>query len=338
LKVRKKTPIFVGGTGRSGTTIAAQLLGTEPNISFPCHENKLIVEKDGILDLLTALSYRFDPIRHHFAISRFLKRANSMRAFGSSDREINTEISELQKSGLTFQETIATLQRKKPNTSITIHAIGTSFGLDHYDDTLQSFISKIISRVVPEGIVDTDGLLEPFFVSKQQTSGELVELAQNFVESMYSQDNSDFWVDDTPLNISHIPFLSKIFPTSKFIHMVRHPFDVGNSLIKQVWSIARTPQEALQLIELHHMNFEQSVLNIEQSNILEIKLEELIKKKDITIEKMSDFLGIKLRVDHSIIWEPNAVTEYPFDARWSKELDKLDYLSDWMSRKGYNMN
>ena len=103
MKASKKTPVFIGGTGRCGTSITAQLLVTDPNIFFPCHENKLIVEKDGILDLLTALSYHSDPIRHHFAINRFLQRANSMRALGSSDKEIQLEIRQLQNDGLTFK-------------------------------------------------------------------------------------------------------------------------------------------------------------------------------------------------------------------------------------------
>ena len=337
MKASKKTPVFIGGTGRSGTSITAQLLGTDPNIFFPCHENKLIVEKDGILDLLTALSYHFDPIRHHFAINRFLQRANSMRALGSSDKEIQLEIRQLQENGLTFQEAIATLKREKPSASINIHAIGSSFGLDHYDDMIESFISKITSRVIPEGIVDTDGLLEPFYVAKQKTSEEFINIARNFVESFYSHGNGKFWVDDTPLNISHMPFLSQLFPSAKFIHMIRHPFDVGNSLINQVWSIAQTPQQALQYVELHHSNFEQSVSDLDQIHILEIKLEELVDQKDHTIKKMSNFLGIDLQVDHSMVWSPEVITRYPFDIRWSNEVSKLDYLSNWMKRKGYNL-
>ena len=120
--------------------------------------------------------------------------------------------------------------------------------------------------------------------------------------------------------------------------MIRHPFDVGNSLINQVWSLAQTPQQALQYVELHHSNFEQSVSNLDQIHILEIKLEELVNQKDHTIKKMSNFLGIDLQVDHSMVWSPEVIARYPFDIRWSNEVSKLDYLSNWMKRKGYNLN
>ena len=68
-------PVFIGGTGRSGTSILAKLLRTHPDFCLPGHENKLIVEHGGLRDIVEYLSGRYDITRFHFIIRDFLARA-----------------------------------------------------------------------------------------------------------------------------------------------------------------------------------------------------------------------------------------------------------------------
>jgi hypothetical protein len=46
------TPVFVGGTGRSGTTILARVLGQHANFSMVPVEARFIVDRHGLIDFL----------------------------------------------------------------------------------------------------------------------------------------------------------------------------------------------------------------------------------------------------------------------------------------------
>ena len=51
-------PIFIGGTGRSGTTILKKVLQQHSNIVTIPNELRIIIDPDGILDLFNALTER----------------------------------------------------------------------------------------------------------------------------------------------------------------------------------------------------------------------------------------------------------------------------------------
>ena len=60
----QKIAIFIGGTGRSGTTILSKYLGTHSDIYQIPFESKFITEKYGTVDLYTALTKNFNTV--HF--------------------------------------------------------------------------------------------------------------------------------------------------------------------------------------------------------------------------------------------------------------------------------
>jgi hypothetical protein len=56
------SPIFVAGTGRSGTSQLANILGEHPQIHRIPIETHFIVDPGGLRDLADALTIRYDPI------------------------------------------------------------------------------------------------------------------------------------------------------------------------------------------------------------------------------------------------------------------------------------
>ena len=64
-------PIFIGGTGRSGTTILKKVLQQHSNIVTIPNELRIIIDPDGILDLFSALTERWSVNRADVAIHRF---------------------------------------------------------------------------------------------------------------------------------------------------------------------------------------------------------------------------------------------------------------------------
>ena len=65
-------PVFIGGTGRTGTTILRQVLGTHHQIVAVATELRIIADPDGLLDLFLSLTERWSPYTADAAIHRFL--------------------------------------------------------------------------------------------------------------------------------------------------------------------------------------------------------------------------------------------------------------------------
>ena len=108
-------PVFIGGTGRCGTTVMADFIGSDDNFFLPCHENKLIVEADGLIDLCTAFtSHNDDPIRKHRALVRFFLWSERLRDLGCQNMEINKQLHEVTKL-IGWQNAVDLIQRELSN-------------------------------------------------------------------------------------------------------------------------------------------------------------------------------------------------------------------------------
>ena len=64
------SPIFVAGTGRSGTSQLGDILGEHPQIHRIPIETHFIVDPGGLRDLADALTIRYDPIVGDDALRR----------------------------------------------------------------------------------------------------------------------------------------------------------------------------------------------------------------------------------------------------------------------------
>ena len=73
--------IFIGGTGRSGTSILSKYLGTHSQIYQVPIETKFIADKDGVLDLYASLTSNFNIVQGKVAIHRFIKLMDKNELF-----------------------------------------------------------------------------------------------------------------------------------------------------------------------------------------------------------------------------------------------------------------
>src|SRR6476620_4041049 len=80
------SPIFVAGTGRSGTSQLVNILGEHPQIHGIPVETRFIVDPGGLRDLADALTTRYDPIVGDDALRR-LSDYLTVRLVGRRDRD-----------------------------------------------------------------------------------------------------------------------------------------------------------------------------------------------------------------------------------------------------------
>ncbi|MCC9625979.1 sulfotransferase [Thalassospira sp. MA62] len=329
-----RLPVFVGGTGRSGTSLMGDLIGSHRDFHLPVHENKLIVERAGLRDVIRDLSGIPDLMRRHFAILHFYARAQKMRAFGFQDPALNKQVqSRMNAYRENFQQAIEHIQRQNPQANGSIHAIGAGFGLPHYDKCVNDFVRILASHIDQNGIYTVDGLLRPFFVTQQFERNELLELSRDFLSELYRGKSSLRWVDDTPANALAVDFLAELFPGMRFINMVRDPSDTISSYVKQVW-FPSDIKMAEEYICSNLLATEALMANIPSQLTLTVRMEDLVADPKRTFEKLADFLNVPNEFNARLIKQGAAnIGRSQTDPEIKAALS--DEIRAWMMRHDY---
>ncbi|WP_417811165.1 sulfotransferase family protein [Thalassospira alkalitolerans] len=332
--VKFNTPVFIGGTGRSGTSILADIIGTHPDIYFACHENKLISERCGLRDIVDVFAGGADILRRHFAVVNFYGRAASMTRFGFRDPALNQKLSDLcKKQGMGFQQAFEVLQRENPHAPGSIHAIGHAFDEAYFEKCVKVFLNQLVAHIDQNGIVDTDGLLKPFFLGKDLDRAQALALCREFLFALYAKSGPTRWVDDTPSNALYVDFLYELFPKMKFIHMVRNPADVVSSYVKQVWFPSDVNLAAKQVSSML-LKTEDLSKKIPKDNFLTVRMEDLVTETEDTVAKVAAFVGVDNRFNHSVVNNEAAnIGRAEENPEIKEAVDGL--LGGWKERHGY---
>ena len=117
------------------------------------------------------------------------------------------------------------------------------------------------------------------------------------IYSVYAQKSSKvIWGDKTPSYTPHIHVLNRMFPTSKFVHIIRDGRDVTMSLVKRWWG----PNDFVSAIKF----WEQTVVcatrmlhMLPEDRFLELKFEDLLHAPEAELSRICDHLGVDYSED-----------------------------------------
>lgn len=336
----QQDPIFVGGTGRSGTSVMADLLNSHPAIVLPVHENKLIVEKGGLRDIVDQLGGRFDMKRHHYAVTDFAHWARKLRNLGFRDPALNEKVRVLRQTRrLGFHAACEVVARENPGTDLSIHAIGHGFDFAHYDRSVTDFILRIRGWKLDSGIVDTEGVIQPFFIPRVMDRSEILRECRLFLNNLYAHPmaraGASRWCDDTPSNWMYFDFLHELYPGMKFIHMIRDPRDVVGSYLKQVWAPS-DPKVIVAMLQAQFSDYEDVKRQVPPDRVMEIRIEDIAADKDRILQELSVFLGVENAFDGGLFFNEK-VNAGSYADLFNDDVMRMieSELSPWMAKHGY---
>jgi hypothetical protein len=270
--------IFIAGTGRSGTTRLAQLLGTHKRIYGVKNEARFIIDPDGLQDLVEALGNRYSLYHSDQALKRF---DTMMRK---------------------------TLVGRKENAFRSWH-LDKNFGQEIYFTRLNSFIASLVDYEFDEQ-VPADSFFNPdrhYWPSENRTyrrvvgkyfpqREEIVGLCRDFVDDLFGSAaavaGKDFWCEKTPLNLLSIPFLWELFPTAKIVHIKRDPRGVAYSLTQQTWAPGNIADALKILVPIYDrwQKLRESI-NLPPDRYIEIKSENFFTDCHSQSGLLLDWLG-----------------------------------------------
>lgn len=316
-------PIFIGGTGRSGTNIMGALLNSHAEIYRVFPENKLIVENNGLRSLVHSLSDGYDFKANSDAIKAFENWALVLRRRGFHQKKFLRlfrywkKFSRFRSSAPITQEEFC---RRFPRAKYALHSIGDRIGLEHYDACLDRFLAKIVIHRDEHGVFDTEGIVAPILTPATNDRDQLLEFCREYLSDLYDpllvSHGKTRWCDDAPLNVRYAPFLSELYPQCKIIHMARDPRDVFASYINQSWA-SKDARYTLERLKTSYIEQFKSEAELPQTSMKRISLERFTNNFDEELSCLAKFLNVSASgFDGSIQFEKNSF------GRWQRELTR----------------
>lgn len=279
--------IFVGGTGRSGTTIISKILGEHKDIySYP-FETRFIIDPHGLIDLVPALSDNWSPWKGDVAVRQFKRMM--WQIYPPTHRWVmrGAEYWISRRVGCVFS----------PPAYFNLY-IRNIIPREKFVGLIEKFVNALVDREFPGYWIGSDEqVLFPKIIStKKFERKEIMKISSNLVNSIseYPMENNGkkIWLDHTPFNLIHASFLYEMFPDMKLIHICRDLRDVISSYNTKNWG-AGQPLDIILWIKQIFEKWEVEKKRIPKDRYYEMKMEDLIKKPERTLRELTDFIGIE---------------------------------------------
>jgi hypothetical protein len=254
------SPIFVAGTGRSGTSRIANIIGEHPLIHRIPMETKFLIDPGGLRDLADALTNRYDPDVAEDALHR-LSDFLTVRVPGRRDDR-----------GKTVPELV---------------------GEQRYTDAVQQLWPQLIACAYDEpapaeGFGNGDRPAGPFVPSSRRRilpryfsdRGELLAILRGLVDTLFGGAAADAgkptWCEKTPFNLLSMDFLWELVPEATIVHIKRHPVSVLASLLAQPWAPPTVDGALAFLDPLYHRWLTwKNTVDLTSRRYVEVKAEDL---------------------------------------------------------------
>ena len=334
--------IFVGGSGRSGTSFVARRLGQTKEIARVPYETRFLTDNKGAIDL-------FDSLTENFSID---KARSSVEDFKELMLELDSPF-----TAPYIGYRMSRLSGKKSKYSESLEKLlgeitsGQFYAWDKQNRDRMSLL-MVLSRIVLRTLAfSTKSVSNRFQYKKIRTKSHLFlpkyyrdksELAQviaRYADGIFysyaEQEGKSGWCENTPSSILHYEKLRLIFPEAYFINVVRNPVAVACSLLKRVWA----PNDENSIVNYIGPLYQRlididSVASNNPSKYKMIKFESL--EEENGMEPLYDFIGIhstKDQIERFEVYEANAwkssykqATINYFEERLEEPLRYFNYL------------
>jgi hypothetical protein len=289
-------PVFVGGTGRSGTTVMGDLLGSHKDIrtSVPI-EIKFLANKSGLLHLV----------------------------FGRDKSDQKEKISLLDVTGRIRKRRRAKQSLIKIEAEFLDRMWNDWWDIDAPPPHGRGLHSGISKQRLQELL---DRLIKDLRINRVWAGRRFM---RDFISSQEDHGSQKYWVETTPLNIAQARRIKKLFPNALFINMVRDPRDVIASLLTKNWG-PTTPLEGLEWIEKRLIDGHNALRSLPSKQKITIALEDLaIHNREPSYQAILTFLGLRDDSAMRHFFETELTPQAATSGRWKSEIATPEFLAGY---------
>lgn len=294
-------PIFVGGTGRSGTTIFYRSLGRQPQIHVFPNEMRFLIDPGGLMDLIDSCTLRFSPARAREALHEF---ETLMRIYLTTPERPPYRGFDMAKW---LDEPFYWDRLDRYCAELTHFQFeGTAWQIEaQHEGRLVEWARKL--QVIHRRLRGQQAI--PFRLSKDRDRLKIVrpfperieaiKLSSEFVNDLFSHaarlNGKSTWCEKTPHSLFHLDFIWEMFPNCLFVHIKRDPRGVVYSLMRSSWKRAPRDVEGVCLFlrGMYERWFQlRGELSFDEHKFLELKIEEVAEDAHSTLRRVAELAGL----------------------------------------------
>ena len=282
----KFSPVFIGGSGRSGTTVTLNLLQRHPQFhaSLP-REIKFLTSRHGLLDLVYTRPFSVEEDLHGYRynfVTRVLPllRRDQMEYF--TNTLFNRWWSEEGKAG----------KARGLVQSVSLEVVERA-----HNEFIQSFA------------LDRASAAREFFYSLAD--------AQIKKDALY-------FGDSTPVNMMHADQIHQLMPEARFINVIRDGRDVAVSISKERWG-PNDPYEALSWWANRVYRAAVALKRVNPESVLQFRIEDLIvHEREKSYANLLNFLKLEESEVLREYFAEQLTAEKLHTGRWRNEVKDSD--------------
>lgn len=222
--------LFIGGTGRSGTSITRVALGGHPRVATLPFEHRFLIDPDGLLDFWRSYAAGWSP----FLADRKLHRLEAFLGKLSGQSRLSKAFGDLLKrTGLARRGVLT--PRQYQGWALDEAIPGFSRLADELIERLSPF-SHSGSWVGALGYERNPTMRYAPPMNREEVAGPLRDFAWSTIESLLAAQRREVYVEDNTWNQLFFGELAELYPEGKLLHVYRDPRDVVASLRTQRWA------------------------------------------------------------------------------------------------------
>jgi hypothetical protein len=322
--------IFVGGSGRSGTTVLLRAIGEHPDVYSIPVETRFLVDNDGLLDLFNCLTHDFSLSRARGALFRFQQLMTEQLANPLTQPYPKHDFPKLFGEQLyadSIERLVSRINRHHFEGS-DYPAAPQSLPLSYRVARRLESAARRLSRrqLSPVPMAATQPLLtQPRLLDADEAFAILGEFVEQLFGGAALAQQKPIWCEKTPHNLLHTKFLLSLCEQSAMIHVYRDPRGIVHSMTKQPW--APDGLEAnCQYVEDFYRAWatRKNELGSLQQRLVEFSLEALVEAPAEAMAPMWELCGLA-----------PPPTTFEFDSKtayaWRDEMSTADF--DWVSQR-----
>lgn len=280
--------IFIGGTGRSGTTVLYDIFRDHPEIFALPQEMRLLTDGAGIIPMIEHLSTGFTQARSRDAIARFerLMMYDLVHPERTPYRHYKFE----RTFGDGYKALVQAFIAKISLGKFEAETIQTNYEELYYWDGNYSRLRK--KKTFAREYQDYKTHVARYFSDR----AELVGICARFVDDLFGilmeREGKQIWCEKTPANANNFLALRELFPNAALIHIKRDPRGVCHSYRNQDWA----PSDLELTCDLLSQRYERW-LDVKQkfdndSAFVDIKLEDLAIEPEKILSNIAAMVGV----------------------------------------------
>ncbi len=321
--------IFVGGTGRSGTSILKEAISAHPDAASLPFEYRFIIDPDGLVDFYTGYTASWSPYLADRRLKRLERLLDGLAREPLPHKLINRLLRWLDPGGKTLSP------KTYPGWELNRH-------LPNFERHVRTLMSKLVEFSFPACWVGTESyqFAPVIYHAPPKSRNELAQIMgdfiRNVVHDLVNQSGKKFFVEDNTWNVLFAREILEFLPEAKIVHIYRDPRDVIASFSHQRWSPTDKEQGArwYRAMMMHWFDLRSA---LPAGSYFETSLENLVAAPETVLRKVCKFAEISfdktmLQIDLS---RSNS-------GRWKREYTEAEkanvhqILGDVITELGYD--